>query len=234
MTRQRLLLIALMLWGIFMVAPDLLRIVTPLSSFGFYANNDGLIYDVEGPFDHSSQSPAWQAGVRVGDRIDLERMRCRLNAPMQCGDALAVLGGVEFVLPGREATLYLAEANGKPARAITLAAAQRPSNLLVRFIIALDQIAGLLVVIAGAWLVWTRPSRMTWGFFLYVNWFNPGQIYAFYAILAQFPPLLLAQEVASDFAEAAGYAGLILFALRAPNDVIEPRWEPLERTLPLL
>jgi hypothetical protein len=77
MTRQRLLLIALMLWGIFMVAPDLLRIVKPLSSFGFYANNDGLIYDVEGPFNHKSESPAWKAGVRAGDRVDLERMRCR-------------------------------------------------------------------------------------------------------------------------------------------------------------
>ena len=116
MTRQRLLLIALMLWGIFMVAPDLLRIVKPLSSFGFYANNDGLIYDVEGPFNHKSESPAWKAGVRVGDRVDLERMRCRLKDMADCGDALAVLGGVEFVLPGRTATLYLAAANGKPAR----------------------------------------------------------------------------------------------------------------------
>ncbi len=234
MTRQRLLLIALMLWGIFMVAPDLLRIVTPLSSYGFYANNDGLIYDVKGPFIHKAASPAWQAGVRVGDRIDLERMRCRLREPQNCGDALAVLGGLVFVLPGREATLFLAEENGRPAREITLVAAQRPSNLLVRFIIALDQIAGLLVIIAGAWLVWTRPSRMTWGFFLYVNWFNPGQYYMYYAMLAHFPPLLLVEEVASNLAQAAGYAGLIQFAIRAPNDVADERWQPLERALPLI
>jgi hypothetical protein len=232
MTRQRLLLIALMLWGIFMVAPDLLRIVTPLSSFGFYANNDGLIYDVEGPFNHESESPAWKAGVRVGDRIDLERMRCRLKDVADCGDALAVLGGVEFVLPRREATLYLAAEDGRPARDITLVAAQRPSNVLIRFIIALDQIAGLLVVIAGAWLVWSRPSKMTWGFFLYVNWFNPGQYYVYYAMIAQVPPLLILQEVASNVAQAAGYMGLIQFAIRAPNNVIEPRWQKLENALP--
>jgi hypothetical protein len=234
MTRQRLLLIALMLWGIFMVAPDLLRIVKPLSSFGFYANNDGLIYDVEGPFNHKSESPAWKAGVRAGDLVDLERMRCRVRDMADCGDALAVLGGVEFVLPGRTATLFLEAANGKPARDVTLVAAQRPSNLFVRFVIALDQIAGLLVVIAGAWLVWTRPSRMTWGFFLYVNWFNPGQYYVYYAIIAELPPLLILQEVASNLAQAAGYMGLIQFAIRAPNDVADQRWQKLERALPLI
>ena len=35
---------------------------------------------------------------------------------------------------------------------------------------------------------------MSWGFFLYVNWFNPGQVYAFYAILEQWPLALLIQE----------------------------------------
>jgi len=129
---------------------------------------------------------------------------------------------------------FLEAANGKPARDVTLVAAQRPSNLFVRFVIALDQIAGLLVVIAGAWLVWTRPSRMTWGFFLYVNWFNPGQYYVYYAIIAELPPLLILQEVASNLAQAAGYMGLIQFAIRAPNDVADQRWQKLERALPLI
>jgi hypothetical protein len=75
---------------------------------------------------------------------------------------------------------------------------------------------------------------MSWGFFLYVNWFNPGQAYAFYAILQQWPLLLLAQDIAGCFAQAAGYAGLILFVLRAPNDETEPRWRPVERALPFL
>ena len=62
-------------------------------------------------------------------------------------------------------------------------------------------------MIAAAWLVWTRPSAMSWGFFLYVNWFNPGQAYAYYAILQQWPLVLLAQDIAGCFAQAAGYAG---------------------------
>jgi hypothetical protein len=234
MTRQRLLLIALMLWGIFMIVPDLVRVVSPLSSFGFYANNDGLIFDVKGPFANEGASPAWKAGVRVGDRVDLERMRCRLKELKKCGDALAFLGGLEFVVPGKTATLYLAESEGKPAREITLVAAQRPSNALVRALILLNQVAGLAVVIASAWLVWTRPSRMTWGFFLYANWFNPGQVYAFYAILGQFPPLLVLQEMAANIAEAAGYMGLLQFAISAPNNVVDKRWQTLERALPLI
>ena len=113
-------------------------------------------------------------------------------------------------------------------------AEQRRANFLVRAVNILCQIAGILVIVAAAWLVWTRPSAMSWGFFLYVNWFNPGQIYAFYAILAQWPLALLAQDVASILAQAAGYAGLLLFVLRVPNNKTEARWRPLERALPLI
>jgi hypothetical protein len=234
MTPSRLLLIGLTLWGLAMIVPDLLRVAQPLGSLGFFANNDGLIYDVAGPFVEQADSPAWQAGIRPGDRLDLSRLRCSLKDLATCGYALAALGGVEYVLPGRQAVIPLAARDGQPAREVTLVAAQRPSNFVIRLVLLLDLIAGIAVVIAAAWLVWTRPSAMSWGFFLYVNWFNPGQAYAFYAILQQWPLLLLAQDVAGCFAQAAGYAGLILFVLRAPNDQTEPRWRPVERALPFL
>jgi hypothetical protein len=73
--------VALTLWGLAMVVPDLVRVAQPLGSFGFYANNDGLIYDVVGPFDNASESPAWKAGIRTGDRLDLMRLRCSLANP---------------------------------------------------------------------------------------------------------------------------------------------------------
>ncbi len=234
MTPGRLILIVLTLWGLFMIVPDVIRVAQPLGAFGFYADNDGLIYDVAGPFDEEAKSPAWQAGIRPGDRLDLSRLRCSLKDLTTCGYALAALGGVEYVLPGRQAVIPLVAGHGQPARDVTLVAAQRPSNFVVRAVLLLDQIAGIAVVIAAAWLVWTRPSAMSWGFFLYVNWFNPGQAYAFYAILQQWPLLLLAQDVAGCFAQAAGYAGLILFVMRAPNDETEARWRPLERALPYL
>lgn len=232
MTPSRLLLILLTLWGLFMITPDLLRVVQPLSSFGFYADSNGQIYNVTGPFDEESDSPAWKAGMRVGDRLDLSRLKCTLRDLVTCGYALAALGGVQYVLPGREAVIPLATGPGQPPRQVALVAEQRPANFVVRAVLLLSQIAGIVVVIAAAWLVWTRPSAMSWGFFLYVNWFNPGQAYAFYAILQQWPLALLVQDVAGCFAQAAGYAGLILFVLRAPNNVTEPRWRPVEKALP--
>ena len=234
MTPSRLLLIGLTLWGLAMIVPDLLRVAEPLGSFGFFANNDGLIYDANGPFDDNASSPAWRAGIRIGDRLDLEKMRCGLHEIEKCHGALAALGGVDFELPGNAITLDLMAAEDRSARQVTLIAAQRPINFLVRAVNMLCQIAGILVIVAAAWLVWTRPSAMSWGFFLYVNWFNPGQIYAFYAILAQWPLLLLVQDAASVLAQAAGYAGLLLFVLRVPNNKTELRWRPVERALPLV
>jgi hypothetical protein len=234
MIRNRILIMLLTLWGLVMIVPDLVGVVQPLGSFGFYADNDGLIYSVSGPFEDLHSSPAWKAGIRPGDRLDLERLKCRLSDIADCGPALTVLGGVEFVLPGRTVTFDLLAHGDQPARQVTLVAAQRPANFLVRAVNLACQIAGILVVIAAAWLVWTRPSAMSWGFFLYVNWFNPGQEYAFYAILEQWPAALLAQDIASCFAEGAAYAGFLLFVLRVPNNTTEPRWRPLERALPLI
>ena len=58
MSRQRILLIVLLAWALVMIVPDVLRVVQPRGSFGFYADNDGVIYDVTGPFDGVRQSPA--------------------------------------------------------------------------------------------------------------------------------------------------------------------------------
>ncbi len=234
MTRDRLLLIPLLIWGLVMVAPDLLAVVKPLGSFGFYVNNDGVIYDVIGPFADKASSPAWKAGLREGDQVDLSRLRCTLTDLDACGNAVAALGGLQFVLPGRKVTIDTVATPGRPAREFTIVAEQRPSNFLVRTVGFLDAVAGILIVTAAGWLVWTRPSAMTWGFFLYVNWFNPGQAYVYYAILQQWPAATIAQDIAGCIAQAAGYVGLLLFVIRAPNNKTEPMWRPVERALPLL
>jgi tryptophan-rich sensory protein len=83
-------------------------------------------------------------------------------------------------------------------------------------------------------LVWTRPGAMSWGFFLYVMWFNPGQSFQFYALLQHWPLLLLAQNIAGCIAQGIGLTGLLLFVLRVPNDKPDPKWRVLERALPLI
>src|SRR5262245_47561143 len=87
MTRQRILLIVLLAWALAMIVPDVLRVVQPLGSFGFYADNDGVIYDVTGPFD--ADSPAWKTGIHDGDKLAL---RCFPYGPTTCANALMVLG----------------------------------------------------------------------------------------------------------------------------------------------
>jgi hypothetical protein len=101
-------------------------------------------------------------------------------------------------------------------------------------VLPFDQLAAVLVILAAAWLVWTRPGGMTWGFFLYVIWFNPGQSYEFYALLQHSPVALLTQNLVASIAQGAGYAGFLLFAMRLPHDRSGRRWRPIERGLPAL
>jgi hypothetical protein len=230
----RAVLILLTVYALAMVAPDLLRIVRPLGSFGLATNGDGTIYDVQGPFATEEDSPAWRAGLRAGDRLDLAAMRCVPVNTIVCASMLAQWAGVNYVMPGREATLFIAAADERPAREVRLTAEPRPANRLLDLIVALCALAGILVVLGAAWLVWTRPGAMTWGFFVYVIQFNPGEAFQFWAWLQLWPWALLANDAISLVMQAAAYTGLLMFALRAPVDRIEGRWRTIERALPAL
>jgi len=231
----RALLVALTFWALAMIIPDFYRLYQPLGSFGFYANNDGIITDVQGPFHKQTDSPAFQAGLRVGDRLDLEQMRCSPINTLRCASAMAALGGFRLVTNQRRAELALAATPDRPAREVDIIAKQRPSSGWVRAVLFLDQIAAALVILAAAWLVWTRPGIMTWGFFLYVIWFNPGQSAQYYALLQLYSPFaLLTQNLVGAIAQGAGLAGFIWFALRAPTDETTSRWRPVEQSLPVI
>ena len=226
---------ALTLWALAMIIPDFYRLYQPLGSFGFYANNDGIITDVQGPFHKQTDSPAFQAGLRVGDRLDLEQMRCIPISTLRCASAMAALGGFRLVTNQRRAELVMAATPDRPAREVDIIAKQRPYDVWVRTVLLLDQLAAIFVILAAAWLVWTRPGIMTWGFFLYVIWFNPGQSAQYYAVLQLYSPIaLLTQNLVGAIAQGAGLAGFIWFALRAPTDETTSRWRPVERSLPVV
>ena len=231
----RALLMALTLWALAMIIPDFYRLYQPLGSFGFYANNDGIITDVQGPFHKQTDSPAFQAGLRAGDRLDLEQMRCIPISTLRCASAMAALGGFRLVTNQRRAELVTAATPDRPAREVDIIAKQRPYNGWVRGVLLLDQLAAMFVILAAAWLVWTRPGIMTWGFFLYVIWFNPGQSAQYYALLQLYSPIaLLTQNLVGAIAQGVGLAGFIWFALRAPTDETTSRWRPVERSLPVV
>src|SRR5262245_10769239 len=231
----RALLAALTLWALAMIVPDFYRVYQPLGSFGFYANNDGIITDVQGPFLAQTDSPAFQAGLRAGDRLDLDQMRCIPINTLRCASAMAALGGFRLVTNQRRAELMMAATADRPARKVDITAKQRPYNGWVLVVLLLDQLAAVLVILAAAWLVWTRPGIMTWGFFLYVIWFNPGQSAQYYALLQLYSPIaLLTQNLVGAIAQGVGLVGFIWFALRAPTDETTPRWRPVERSLPFV
>jgi hypothetical protein len=230
----RVVLILLTIYALAMIAPDLLRVVRPLNSFGLAVDGDGRIYDVRGPFESEHDSPAWRAGLRAGDRLDLAAMRCAPVDTAVCASLLSQWGGVTYVTPGREGTFLIASATERRGGEVKLTAEPRPDNRLFDLVIVLDTIAGILVVLGAAWLVWTRPGLMTWGFFVYVIQFNPGQAFQLWAWLQLWPRALLAQNLIFLVMQAAAYTGLLLFALRAPVDRAEGRWCRAERALPVL
>jgi hypothetical protein len=230
----RIALLLLTIYAVAMIAPDVLRVIRPLGSFGFDMDGDGRIYDVRGPFESERDSPARRAGLRPGDRLDLAAMSCASVDSVGCASLLSQWGGVTYVMPGREATFIVASPTEGAGREVKLIAEPRPTNRLLDLVIVLDTIVGILVVLGAAWLVWTRPGLMTWGFFVYVIQFNPGRAFQFWAWLQLWPRILLAQNVIFLVMQAAAYAGLLLFALRAPVDRAEGRWRTIERALPIL
>lgn len=233
----RALLVVLALWGLAMIVPDLYRVFDPLASFGLSVDNDGLVTDVREPFASEAQSPAGAAGIVSGDRVDLQAMRCVPLDADACDDIIILLGGLaglHYVLPGTQLDLAQLPRDGTDARALTLAAERPTWDALDSFVLLAANLVGIAVVLSAAWLVWRRPGAMTWGFFCYALWINPGQTYTYYALITSWPLAIFAQELAEAVAQAAAYVGLLVFALRFPHDTTEPFWRPVERALPLL
>jgi hypothetical protein len=233
----RIVLAAVTFWALLMIVPDFRRVIQPLASAGFAADNDGSIYDVKGPFSREADSPAWQAGLRPGDRLDLSAMDCSISKIQQCTDLLAVLGGMggsQLVRPGRVLRLQIVPADGGAVRIVEVAAMLTQPSWLDRGVLLFHEVIATLFILAAAWLVWTRPGGMTWGFFLYAIWFNAGQNFVLYAFLQERPHLLLTQEVVGAVMQGLGYAGFMLFVLRVPSDRTFPAWGGWQFVLPLV
>ena len=233
----RLLAVLLTLWSLALYTPEFYRVALPLSSLGLSVNSNGVIQDVVAPFTDAGQSPAAQAGLKPGDRIDLGRMRCTHPGSPICASLLTILsysGELEYTRANFRASFDILGQAGSPPRHVTLTAAPAPLDLLDRIILFASTIVGVIFCGITFFLVWERPGRMSWGFFLYAIWFNPGQIYSFHVLLQPWPLATLIEQILEAAAQGAAYAGLLIFALRFPTDAPDPRWQWLERGLPWL
>lgn len=222
-----------------MVKPiaDFYRVVFPLSSLGLSADNNGAIFDVRYPFDDMKDSPAAQAGMRPGERLDIREMHCKHPLSDTCANIVSVMsdfGGVQYTLRHKQITLLVLPPHGGAPLLFHLRPAYAPLHWLSRIVLLADTVVAILFVGVAFNLVWTRPSTMTWGFFLYAIWFNPGSDYAFYSLLQYWTPAVLIEQVVESFVRGAAYAGLIAFALCFPGETVEARWRRLGAILPWL
>jgi hypothetical protein len=212
----------LALWALVTVFPDFARVFSHYNKLNIEVDNDGHIY-------------------RIADE-QTERVSTHVWVDTDCTplkDLAVVLGGMggkQYVRQDLwEVTLCVywksPDLETRPALQ-TYRAIAAPLDIWGRITLALVQISGVAFILGGAWLVWRRPTAMTWGFYLYAVWFNPGQYYVLYAELTRWPYLLFLQEVLQAVFQAIGYCGFVIFALRFPDDTIEDRWRPTMRGLP--
>lgn len=244
----KIVVLVLCVYGAVIIAPDFVRVVGPIGTLGFTADNDGFVGSVD-----RSVLDVRHSGLRTGDRVDLSQMNCFALDSQRCKDTLAMyggLGGLQYVRLGTVVRIVFkpgptsglaaaARAPNAPCRALasgaydcTIHAASYALNIWGRAMLLFDQLAGLGFLAVGTLLVWRKPCLMTAGFFLYSLWFNSGQYFILYAELQQIPAAMLVQELFQAVFEGAGYAGFLYFALRFPNNVTEQRWRPFERVVP--
>ncbi len=202
MSAGEIFLILLTVWAVAMIAPGLQRVIDSLGSFGLSVDNDGNITDVVAPFPSPAESPAAAAGIVPGDRIDLKAMRCiPVNTP-RCASLVSVLGGLggaQFALPDHQISLEIIQLSGGPTKSVNLKSVPAPLNPAERAVLLADTVVGIVVIVIAFWLVWTRPSWMTWGLFLYVIWINPGQSFTYYALLQRWPVAVSRSGMGGNF-----------------------------------
>jgi hypothetical protein len=231
----RLAAVLLACWAVALIAPELTRLTHPLSSFGLSVNNNGVIVDVTDPFSSPDQSPAAIAGIIPGDRIDLKKMNCRDFGSVACASIIPIMGDngeVQYAPDHFQAVLDILAGPESTPRRVILKAVPAELEWLDKVILTLCTIAGILIIAAALFLVWRRPGRMSWGFFLFSIWFNPGQDFTFYAWLQPWPAAVLTEQFWEALVQGAAYAGLLNFAIRFPTDILDPAWRNAERALP--
>jgi hypothetical protein len=121
----------------------------PFWSFGFEADSGGTVVSVH------PGSPAAQAGLHAGDRIELHGL---LLAQRRRID------GLSMATPDSRLTLPIL--SGATTRDVQLAATPVERTLADNFTNAIETLGILGYCLISAWLVLVRPSVLTWSFML--------------------------------------------------------------------
>ncbi len=197
-TLRLALVVVLGLWALGTTLPSIGALSNPPGTFGFRADYDGRITDVE------PQSQAADAGITTYDRIHLPL------TPMEYRVYAAPHAPVPA--PGQRATFGIQFLNG--VRTVTLTATERPMVSLERWSVILSVFAVIIYVFIAGALVMLRPSRATWGFYLACLGINPAPPEALGAFPYPWANIVL---IGDHLMLALGTAGFLVFALRFPS-----------------
>lgn len=123
--------------------------------------------------------------------------------------------GLDYGRPRVNETITVRVVHGGVSRTVTLRA--RPLAKTGPFAVVLPsaafaRLAGFAYIVVALAIVLRRPSRMTWGLYLYL--LSASDV----ALLRAPLPLFLAGRLIYDVLAIAGPIGLIVFAARFPND----------------
>ena len=177
-------------------------------SFGVTADSSMRVVEVDSP------GPAERAGVRVGDQFD----------SATSFEKRLYLQHVRNSQPGQRLAFLVLSKSGA-ARTINLVAEMdefETSDIIEYFTWV---VVDLIFVVVGSILVLLRPSAMTWAFFLYCIATAPGFVLGFYWLPAW---LVYATGVFVNALQALGFAALLVFCVRAPDDRATRGWRYLE------
>ncbi len=199
-------LVACSLW--FSLAP--LRGLFWLHPGGFGVRTDSSlrVADVDSP------GPAYDAGIRVGDRFD----------PATPFGKRLHLQRVQNAAPGQSTALQVMGKNGSP-RTVKLIAqgSEFDAGDIAGFFTW--EVADLIFVVVGSILVLLRPSTMTWAFFLYCIASKPGLVLGFYWLPGW---LVFATGIFTNVLQALGFAAFLVFCVRVPHDRAIGGWRYIE------
>ncbi len=145
-------LISIALWS-----PDILRFLGhPLGTTGFTVDPTGIVISVD------SGSPAARDGIRPGQRIDFAATP--LNSRILIANTI-----LQNLQPIQRFPVTVV---GNRGRFTTIVSSEPESATAIATILP-RMIFSLILLAAGIALVTLRPSKATWGFFIFAA-FNPG------------------------------------------------------------
>ena len=196
MTKRLIVVVLVSLFSIWLWAPDLPRVFGhPLGTPGFKVGHGNLVVAVD------AGSPAERAGIRVGDRIDLAATP--LHSRM-----LIVNANFQNLHPLQRFPVVVQSGN----RRFTATISSEPESGADTATVLPRMAFALILLAAGIALLLLRPSRATWGFFVF-SAFNPSA--TINTVIWYGPPAYqIAMTIGSSTAfSMASQLGALVFAL---------------------